>query len=681
VEITAPAVYEHEIAKHSDFQAGFESIIRNTAVLDRMLVSSDTDYIIGGEAVPVAGSLAFRIGKMWGNGLSLDLPVFNPEVSAPVQLSAPVGEDRIDTVQVRAVLEECDEQRRAFFNPETESGQYFTTPTKKRLKIECVALPGVEGQETAPDAEADWLKLAEILVSPGMTELPPENIRNVTAIYQGEENAAWTNQRPRTFSLGSNLELKTMLALEHTASGEHREKVIRAGNIDFGTGGNQVSAKKIPLGGSYAAGTDEFNALDSVFAGLVKEAGYRRSSAASLAQAIENIKETIADMVHEAPEDGAVYGRKNKTWIEAGGGGGSGGLGDAIEALKLYSQKTLTVTNARIADRRKRGFDIGRPYLSPASRVYHFDTDLNDQNQETNIEIRHGGDAPALAGSEDTNGQVYFNPAVLAAPPYEIMGRSLYGHFSLNTRPETFTEIFTAEAWIRLFHGGAAIIFRMDTGMESLTLRAGAKDEPECEYSEAEADGISYSEGEAPIAYSEAGADGIAYSQSEEDGVEYSEAEAPVVYSEAGADPGNIVIHEWLNGTETAGLDDVEDAMPKKTWLHVAAVSAPGTIALYIGNKKIEFDKKSDAAGPFSFTLNPAKNEFNADELLLDETAAVQFADFAENTEGRVPYAALDCREKWLVLEAQDAGKVKTNLFETEQFRAAVQAVINTQGV
>jgi hypothetical protein len=581
-------------------------------------------------------------------------------------------------VRLRAVLEEYDEQRRAFFNPETESGQYFSTPTKKRLKTECVVLPGTEGLETAPDAGDGWLKLAEILVSPGMTEIPEENIRNVTAIYQDEENAGWTNQRSRTFSLGSTLELKTMLALEHTVTGEHREKVIRAGNIDFGTGGNQVSAKKMPLGGNYEAGTDAFAPTDSVYASLVKEAGYRRSNVDALDRAITAIEEIIADMVHEAPEDGAVYGRKNKTWVEAGGGGSSG-LGDAIEALKLYSKKTLTVTNARIADRRKRGFDIGRPYLSPASRVYHFDTDMNDQNQETNIETGFDGDVPALAGAEDTNGQVYFNPAVLAAPPYEMMGRSLYGRFSLNTRPETFAEAFTAEAWIRLFHGGPAIIFRLDTGMESLTLRAGTKGAAECAYSAAEADGIEYSGGEEPIEYSAAGADGIAYSAAEADGIAYGEAEAPIEYSEAGTDPGNMVIHEWLGGSETASLDGA--AAPKKTWLHVATVATPDSLALYIGNKKIEFDRKSEAAAPFSLALNPAKNEFNADELLLDETAAVPFADFAENTEGRVPYAALDCREKWLVLEAQDPGKVKTNLFETEQFRAAVLAAINTQGV
>jgi glutaredoxin-related protein len=295
-----------------------------------------------------------------------------------------------------------------------------------------------------------------------------------------------------------------------------------------------------------------------------------------------------------------------------------------------------------------------------------------------------------------------------------MKGRSLYGNFSLKSKPKTFTETFTAEARVRLLDGRAAIVFHIGSGMESLTFRIGTKDAPECGYSAAETDGIEYSGAEGPIVYSAAEArvrllDGrpaivfhigsgmesltlrvgtkdapeCGYSGTETDGIEYSVAEEPVSYSGAGTDPGNIVIHKWLGGEETASLDDEMIAIPPRTWLHVAAVSTPDIIALYIGDKKIEFEKKSESAGPFALTLNPAKNEFNVDELLIDETAAVGFGEFAENTVARVPYAALDYREKWFVLEAQSPDKVKTNLFETEQFKAAVRAVIdsNTQGV
>jgi hypothetical protein len=638
-DITTALVHEHEMAKNTDFQYGFESIIRNTAILDRMLVSAQTDYVIGGVVTPVSGDLAVRVGRMWGNGLSLDLAVYNADVSAPVSLSLPVSEDRVDTLQIRAILEEYDEQRRAFFNPQTENGQYFNAPTKRRLKIECVVLNGVEGDEAAPDAEQGWLKLAEILVSPGMTEIPGENIRGVTAIYQGEENAAWTNQRTRTFSLGSTLELKTILALEHTINGEHREKVIRAGNLDFGTGSNQVNAKKMPLGENVTLNAETLNATLSVLSAIVELAG-----------AIGLIGDTITDMVHEAPDDGAIYGRKGKSWVEVISGGG-GGFGNAIEALKLYSKKTLMITNSRIVDRRHRGWDIGLPYPSPTSKVYHFDTDLNDQNQEKDIEIRYTGDVPMLADGEDTNGQIYFNPAVLAVPPYEMKGRSLYGHFSITEKSEVTTNNFAVEAWIRFFDERAGIVFRAGSGAESVMLRIGKK-------------------GDVGESYSAAGDDGIEYSEIEE---------GDIPYSVEVTDPGNYAKHEWFNGSEMIILENEGVDLPKRTWVHIAAVCSPGIFSLYIGTQRIDFEKRSGTAQLMSFTLNAGMSEFNVDELLVDSTSLVEFTVFSENTGNRVPYGNLNYLEKWFVLEAQDPNKVRTNLYDSEQFREAVEEIIDSK--
>jgi hypothetical protein len=634
------------MAKHSDFQAGFESVIRNTAILDRMLVSAETDYIIGGWVTPVAGSLAIRIGRMWGNGPSLDLPVYGSAVSEPVPVAAPVSGDRVDTVQVKAILEGYDEQRRAFFNPETESGQYFTVPTKMRLKIEAAVLPGAEGIEAAPDAESGWLKLAEILVSPGMAEIPAENIRNVTAIYQGEENAAWTSQKTRTFNLGSTLGLKTMLALEHTVTGEHREKVIRAGNIDFGIGGNRVSAKKIPLGESYAAGTDEFNALDSVFACLVKEAGYRSSNVAALAGAINTINQVIADMVHEAPDDGAVYGRKNKTWAEITGGGGGGILGDAIEALKFYSKKTLMLTNAGIAVRRERGFDLGVPYLNENHEVYHFDTDFNNQNQGTGIALGYAGDAPVLVGPEYRWGDIFCSTAVKEEPPFEMEGRSLLGRFSVSARVSGAS--CGAEFWARLLAAQNVTLFRFHSVSDEIVLRVGVID---------------------PAYGAEEDGD-IPYAASEHDGVPYS----------VSGTIGDALDHLWQGGSESVNLADKGIEIPESSWLHIAAISTPDTISLFFGERKIDFARSSNTAETFDFEINSEEGEINIDELSLFSGAVPAFSAFAANSAERVPYAALDWMEKWFVLEAQDAAKVKTNLFETEEFKAAVRTVLAEQG-
>ncbi|GMO51984.1 MAG: hypothetical protein Pg6C_17150 [Treponemataceae bacterium] len=648
MDITTPAVHEHEIAKHDDFQYGFEGLVRNIAMLDRMLVSAEKDYIIGGAVTPDAASLGVRIGRMWGNGASLDYPVFHDSVSAAIPVAPPGGGSRIDTVQVQAAFEEYDEQRRAFFNPETESGQYYLTPTKKRLAVKCEIKRGVEGQGAAPETDAGWLKLAEIIVDPGVTGIAADDIKCVTAIYENEENTEWTREKTRTFILGSDLALKSILAKEHTITGEHRQQVIRAANILFGVGNNKVNGTVIPLGQNYQSGNDEFNATDTLYESLVKEIDCRRTAVAALAAAIAVINQTIADMVHEAPDDGAVYGRKNRAWMEVTNGGGGGNIGDAVEALKFYSKKTLMITNARIVDRRKRGWDIGLPYLSPASRVYHFDTDLNDQNQETNLEISAApADAPELVDAEDTDGHIYFNPAVLAAPPHEMKGRSLYGRFSLKTVPETPTNAFTADMWIRVLNNGFMTVLRFGSPAEYVRLDIRQPDIP---YSAAEGGEIEYS---AP------------------------ESASDIPYSAPDAGLWNGITHTWQGGSERVSLDGAGCAVAPNTWIHAAAVLSADTISLYIGGHRFDFSRQNSAPEQISLELNPTRNEFNIDELLLDETRALGFAPFAANTGGRVPYAALDYREKWFVLEAQDVEKVKTNLFETDGFRAAVESVVN----
>ncbi len=94
-DMTTALVHEHEIAKHTDFQYGFESLIRNAAILDRMLVSTDIDYLVGGDVIPAAGAVGIQIEKIWGNGLLLDLPLYNAELTPIIPIKPPVGDTRI----------------------------------------------------------------------------------------------------------------------------------------------------------------------------------------------------------------------------------------------------------------------------------------------------------------------------------------------------------------------------------------------------------------------------------------------------------------------------------------------------------------------------------------------------------------------------------------------------------
>jgi hypothetical protein len=359
---------------------------------------------------------------------------------------------------------------------------------------------------------------------------------------------------------------------------------------------------------------------------------------------------------------------------------------------------------------------------------------LNDQNQASNITITSAGGAPALVGKDDTNGEIYFNPAVMEEAPFEMMGRSLYGYFTLESIPQVATKNAAADMWIRLFGSRSKQIIRFGNGMETITFRVGTNGAPVADYSEGEAalafstaendgtaydepgaDALAYSAGESPFAYcgdeipltygggadetaygvsggdgieySEAGNDGTAYSAvktpfdydaAENDGIMYSGAETSFAYDEAGVDIGNAVIHKALDGTEeTASLDDIGVIIMPKSWLHIAVVARPDTLSFFINDKKVVFGRRTIAAQMFGVKINPAQNEFNLDELMLDETTALPFDIFSANTENHIPWAGLDYEKKWFVLEAQDADFIRTNLFESAQFEEKVLEILN----
>jgi uncharacterized protein YjbI with pentapeptide repeats len=229
-DIITSLVHEHEIVKAEDFTFAFQSIIKNTALLDRMLSAAETDYIKGGR-VTAAGGFNVRIEPIWGNGRSQEVPLFCDQASELIPVAPAPEFPRIDTVQVKGVMEDWDIKRRAFYNPELENGQYFMVPTKSRVSVACQIKKGVDESVSAPDADEGWIKIAEIAVEPETAEIEQSDIHGVTAIYQHEENASWTNQKARTFNLGGLNEIRQMFGFEHNLDGSHRTEVIKTANI------------------------------------------------------------------------------------------------------------------------------------------------------------------------------------------------------------------------------------------------------------------------------------------------------------------------------------------------------------------------------------------------------------------------------------------------------------------
>jgi hypothetical protein len=643
-DITTALVHEHEIAKNTDFQHGFESLIRNAAILDRMLVPTGIDYLVGGGVRPGTAAVGIQIEKMWGNGLLLDLPIYNKGLTPLVPITPPTGDTRIDTVQARGFFEAYDSQRRAFYGPDTGTGQFFDVNTKERLIIQYQVKQGVVGTDAAPEADVGWLKLAEIVVRPGISVIAASDVHNVTAARQGEENLAWTTQKSRTFLVIPLQELQWLFLKEHTSEGTHGQSVIKKNNIDFGAGANQVNGKSVPFGEKYnTPGSGEsFLATDSLWAALIKEIVYRRAKDAALSEAISAIGESAVDIVHEAPSDGRIYGRKNQRWTEVISPEDRGG--DAIKTFKVYSDTQLIITNALIVDRRLKRYDIGLPYITPQSEVYHFDTDFKNQNQATSITLSYSV-APILVGRDDFNGQIYLSPAMADFAPYENPGKSIYGNFAIASKIPNADS--TIEFWLRI---------PVISNMAMLNLKTPKNER------------LIFIIGGLDIEYSAAGNTGdIPYSDVGETG--------DIPYS-AATITKNRLEHASPKGSEVIDMSMI--AIYPNAWTHIALVSTQQKFYFFINNAQFEVTKHYQTTGEESdIVINEGQDTANIDELMIDRFAALAIASFISNTADRIPYAGLDYTQKWAVLMFDNPNKVVTNLFESEQFRMAVLAAIN----
>jgi hypothetical protein len=125
--------------------------------------------------------------------------------------------------------------------------------------------------------------------------------------------------------------------------------------------------------------------------------------------------------------------------------------------------------------------------------------------------------------------------------------------------------------------------------------------------------------------------------------------------------------------TEHEALVDINE----ETWIHFAIINTKTKVSVFITDKRFDFLKTSFDDQPVTMLINELLDDINLDELFIDPVTVLDFSAFVGNTEARLPYAALSYDEKWFILEAEDIEKVKTNLFDTETFRAAVQAVVN----
>lgn len=322
---------------------------------------------------------------------------------------------------------------------------------------------------------------------------------------------------------------------------------------------------------------------------------------------------------------------------------------DGLSTESVYSTQSLVITNHDLPARRKKKIDIGRPYLSEDSRVWHFDTDLLDQYQADGLTVLGNVDLVDQYNATDTS--LDFTPAILAVAPYAEIGRSAYGQFNAQIGIGT-PSVFTVDFWIQYIWAENQVIF--DVGNTTDKVRLVVQN-----------DEVYYNDYDPDV-------DAVPYNQ------EILNEGDVFVFNEPAAASSTIRHYGQGVTNPPAGhvftLDGLGIKFEKNTWLHIGIILTADNMDVYLDTKKVEFPRYSKGVSDTEVILNGTQNTFVLDELMIDTTTAELFEDFADNTIKRIPWAALDRQNKQLILEADN---FITNIFDPgSPFESRVKQII-----
>lgn len=310
----------------------------------------------------------------------------------------------------------------------------------------------------------------------------------------------------------------------------------------------------------------------------------------------------------------------------------------------MYSGQSIILTNSSITQRRRNGVDLGRPYLSESSLVYHFDEDFLDQHGNRGYTLE--GEARLVDMDDNTPlVPIDFTAAILSVAPYSEVGKSAYGKFSL-THPLGSSNVFTVDFWIQYIWAENQVL--LDIGVPSDRIQIiCSSGEPN--YNEPQ-------DGEPPYNWEVEAADRLPYNV----------AAGAAVY----------VNHQGQSAFDTIDLEDIGFIFTPNTWEHLAVVLTDTEITLYLRDKRIPFARYGTGIQDATAILNASRMSFQLDELLVDTTMARDFAEFVAGTHDKVPWAALDHSKRHYVLDAADPDNITGNLFTSRAFERAVLRVL-----
>ena len=262
-------VLDNEIIKASDFQFAFEKIIENVSKSTQMMLESNQDFVINGKVLPYQG-MNVQVSPIYGVCKSTGIPFGRTETAVMEYGFEESESGRVDIIEVQGDWETFDNQQRAFNDPDTDVQTYQYVDTKKLMRPVYKIKQGVEGSSIAPEVDAGYVKLAEVVIRANNSTILAADIKNITADIAGIDNVDWTTEKDITYNIGYISDVNARFREQHNEDGSHKDNVINTDSLDIGVGAKQVNGNVLPVGGTVSIPTQTVSTTDSILSVIVK---------------------------------------------------------------------------------------------------------------------------------------------------------------------------------------------------------------------------------------------------------------------------------------------------------------------------------------------------------------------------------------------------------------------------
>jgi hypothetical protein len=339
---------------------------------------------------------------------------------------------------------------------------------------------------------------------------------------------------------------------------------------------------------------------------------------------------------------------------------------------QLFYQPGLIISNTTALKLRKAHQDQGMQYLSSASKVYHFDGDLLDQDQQNQLiiiaktpEIEFNDIAISEFPYNDIDSSVFaYNMASLdgvvphfisedserespitmepAIPkkPFKEIAESFYGSYSVETIMPDNSGLNTLDFWLKLTEGGGVDILDVELPTGEYFLVELAHEEPFWN----DNSGISLP-------------DNFLYNTN-------VLQPGTLVYNERDIRSGLSAVLGYNGNVQIIDFEIPDQNLPQiNRWNHIALEITGSQINVFINGIARSFNRLSFGfGGDTHITINRQQVPIVLDELLFDWTTAESFSRYNQISQVRLPWAYHEWAEGWLTLYGDSADRIDSNL-------------------